>query len=95
MCKDKTIQNRIIEGAKRRAAKVSALFERTDYGDDLVAIVEVAPDFAALIREVDGDDVETRAIRPTTFDVTKRNVMRALGLDDYEKQRGMFVLRTC
>lgn len=96
MCRNRTTQRRIIENAKRECGQVRALYECTDYGDDLVAIVETLKGFATLIREVNNDDAETRAIEADDFNVTKFNVLRALDvIYDYEKQKDMYTLRTC
>lgn len=97
MCRDIRKQLALIQDAKSRTADVRALYVHTDWGDDLVALVEADPEFATIIREVDeNDEPVTRAIRRPTFFITKKAVMSVLGLvDDYEKNRGFYRLAMC
>lgn len=97
MCRNVNTQIRLIEEAKRGGTRVHALYVHTDWGDDLVALVEQDAEFATLIKEVDeNDEPVTTAIRRPTFNVTKKSVLSVLGLvDDYEKQRGFYRLALC
>lgn len=100
MCRNPKTQLRLIESEKGRsiARKVHALYARTDYGDDLIALVVEDPECATLIKEVDEvtDEPVTRVIRELTFNVTKFNVLNVLHLvDDYEKQKGFYRLAMC
>lgn len=99
MCKKYENQLRAIEIAKRETVRVTALYEVTDYGRDLIALVEVLDEFATLFRRVDDDgDLSTVGVRKPDFPVTKRSVLDALGIagkDDYQFMRGFYRLIAC
>lgn len=99
MCKNLTAQTRAIESAKHETPYVHALYEHTDYGDDLVALVKQLSDFATLICKVnDEGEAITMAIRKPDFAVSKRTVMEGLHIanrNDYKFMRGLYTLKTC
>lgn len=96
MCKNRQDQTRIIEDAKRNADEVFALFERTDYGDDLVGIVEVLNDVVVKLYELDGNRLKLHSTVAHDFRTTKGNVLKALHIcDRNEPLWGMYRLRTC
>ena len=81
MCRNKATQRRIIDAAKRETPNVHALFEHTDYGDDLVGLVKEF-DALTVYFEVVGTELKKYDTAKPGTTVDKRTTMRNLGLTD-------------
>lgn len=93
MCRNKATQRRIIDSAKRETPNVHALFEHTDYGDDLVGLVKQF-EYLTVYYEVVGTELKKYNTAKPDTEVDWATTMNNLGLTE-RMLNGFYRLVAC